>query len=179
MHKMNKFNVDFIMMSNPLIEELLKYGIEVDKKGFACCPFHDEKTPSFKVYEDGTYHCFGCGAHGNVIDFTMAMLKLSFREACERLSGELKYSDIRKAKNAANLRIKKKRDIEIASLSYWKSFDRWKAVEDVIDRKKPESPGAVPDKEWLLALSERSWAGYVLDCAETKLFISRNGVNAR
>ena len=36
-----------------------------------CCPFHGEKTPSFYVYEDGHYHCFGCGAHGDAIGFVM------------------------------------------------------------------------------------------------------------
>ncbi|MGH7211252.1 MAG: CHC2 zinc finger domain-containing protein, partial [Acetobacteraceae bacterium] len=36
------------------------------KTGKACCPFHNEKTPSYYIYEDG-YHCFGCGAHGDAI----------------------------------------------------------------------------------------------------------------
>jgi len=53
------------------------------------CPFHNEKTPSFTVSEDkGFYHCFGCGAHGDVIGFVMRMEGLSFPEAVERLAGE-------------------------------------------------------------------------------------------
>jgi DNA primase len=53
------------------------------------CPFHNEKTPSFTVNDDkGFYHCFGCGAHGNVIDFVMNTEGLSFTEAVERLAGE-------------------------------------------------------------------------------------------
>jgi DNA primase len=53
------------------------------------CPFHKEKTPSFTVNEDkGFYHCFGCGAHGSVIDFVMQIEGLSFPEAVERLAGE-------------------------------------------------------------------------------------------
>ncbi|HEY1721630.1 MAG TPA: DNA primase [Magnetospirillaceae bacterium] len=53
------------------------------------CPFHNEKTPSFTVNEDkGFYHCFGCGAHGDVIGFTMRADSLSFPEAIERLAGE-------------------------------------------------------------------------------------------
>lgn len=56
-----------------------------DTKG--CCPFHKEKTPSFHVYEDH-YHCFGCGAHGSVIDFVMETEGLEFREAVTRLAGE-------------------------------------------------------------------------------------------
>lgn len=56
-----------------------------DTKG--CCPFHKEKTPSFHVYEDH-YHCFGCGAHGSVIDFVMETEGLEFREAVARLASE-------------------------------------------------------------------------------------------
>ncbi|MFC0387791.1 DNA primase [Muricoccus vinaceus] len=52
-----------------------------------CCPFHNEKTPSFYVYDDH-YHCFGCGQHGDAIGFTMATEGLAFREAIERLAGE-------------------------------------------------------------------------------------------
>lgn len=54
-----------------------------------CCPFHKEKTPSFYVNDDKQfYHCFGCGAHGTVIDFLMAHDNLSFPEAVENLAAE-------------------------------------------------------------------------------------------
>ena len=49
------------------------------------CPFHGEKTPSFHVWDDH-YHCFGCGAHGSVIDFVMQSEKVGFREAVERIA---------------------------------------------------------------------------------------------
>ena len=53
------------------------------------CPFHNEKTPSFTVSEEkGFFHCFGCGAHGDVIGFVMRQEGLSFPEAVERLAGE-------------------------------------------------------------------------------------------
>ncbi len=53
------------------------------------CPFHREKTPSFTVVEDkGFYHCFGCGAHGDVISFAMQTTNLSFPEAVEALARE-------------------------------------------------------------------------------------------
>jgi DNA primase len=53
-----------------------------------CCPFHGEKTPSFYVYEDGHYHCFGCGAHGDAIGFVMQSEGAGFTEAVERLAAE-------------------------------------------------------------------------------------------
>ena len=52
------------------------------------CPFHNEKTPSFYVNDDkGFFHCFGCGAHGDVFGFTMRAEGLEFREAVERMAG--------------------------------------------------------------------------------------------
>jgi DNA primase len=53
------------------------------------CPFHNEKTPSFTVSDDkGFFHCFGCGAHGDVIGFVMKSEGLGFRETVERLAAE-------------------------------------------------------------------------------------------
>src|SRR5262245_37799195 len=53
------------------------------------CPFHHEKTPSFYVVEDKSFfHCFGCGAHGDVIGFAMRADNLDFIEAIERLAAE-------------------------------------------------------------------------------------------
>src|SRR5688572_31689222 len=55
----------------------------------ALCPFHQEKTPSFAVVEEkGFFHCFGCGAHGDVIGFTMRSEGLAFPEAVEKLAQE-------------------------------------------------------------------------------------------
>jgi len=53
------------------------------------CPFHQERTPSFRAYggKDPHFHCYGCGAHGSPIDFVMKVEKLAFREAVERLVG--------------------------------------------------------------------------------------------
>ncbi len=53
------------------------------------CPFHNEKSPSFTVNEEkGFFHCFGCGAHGDVIGFVMRAEHLPFPEAVERLASE-------------------------------------------------------------------------------------------
>src|SRR5688572_25976026 len=54
-----------------------------------CCPFHTEKSPSFYINDDKQfYHCFGCGAHGDVVGFIMRHDNLSFIEAVEMLAGE-------------------------------------------------------------------------------------------
>lgn len=57
---------------------------------WACCPFHNEASPSFHAMDDkGTYHCFGCGVHGNAIDFVMAIENVPFPEAVERMARDL------------------------------------------------------------------------------------------
>ena len=64
---------------------LLRRGREL----IGLCPFHKEKTPSFTVNEEkGFFHCFGCGAHGDVIGFLMRDEGLPFPEAVERLAGD-------------------------------------------------------------------------------------------
>lgn len=60
------------------------YGLSVNRAGFCACPFHAEKTPSFKVFSDHFY-CFGCGEHGDVITFVMRLYQLDFRAAITRL----------------------------------------------------------------------------------------------
>jgi DNA primase len=66
--------------------------VRLTKKGrehSGLCPFHNEKTPSFTVNDDKAfYHCFGCGAHGDVLSFVINTEGLSFPEAVERLAGE-------------------------------------------------------------------------------------------
>ena len=69
------------------------YGIRVNRNGMACCPFHNDKTPSMKL--DKRFHCFGCGADGDVIDFVAALYGLGKKEAAAQLASDfgLAYED--------------------------------------------------------------------------------------
>ena len=75
------------------IVEIVGLRVPLKKAGReykACCPFHDEKTPSFWVSPDKQfYHCFGCGAHGTALGFLMAYDRLTFPEAVEELAERL------------------------------------------------------------------------------------------
>lgn len=66
------------------------YGFEPNRAGFIKCPFHQgDHTASLKIYPgDKGFHCFGCGAHGSVIDFVMRLFDLSFPQAVVRLSSD-------------------------------------------------------------------------------------------
>ena len=59
--------------------------IKTNRTGFACCPFHHEKTPSLKVNKDNTWHCFGCGKGHDTIDFLMLSEGIDFIKAVKRL----------------------------------------------------------------------------------------------
>lgn len=70
------------------LPSLIGEHIDINRKGAGyegCCPFHDEKTPSFKVFSDH-YHCFGCGAHGNAIGFLTDKLGMTFPNAVRVLA---------------------------------------------------------------------------------------------
>ncbi|MCG9552321.1 DNA primase [Vibrio sp. Isolate31] len=75
------------------IVDIVDARVKLKKKGKnygACCPFHNEKTPSFSVSQEKQfYHCFGCGVHGNAIDFMMEFERLDFVEAIEELASFL------------------------------------------------------------------------------------------
>lgn len=79
------------------IVELIDQRVPLKKAGrnySACCPFHNEKSPSFTVSPDKQfYHCFGCGAHGNAISFMMEFEQLEFVEAIEELA-QLHHMDV-------------------------------------------------------------------------------------
>ncbi|OFC72045.1 DNA primase [Alteromonas confluentis] len=83
---------DFIddLLARSDVVDIVDSRVKLKKAGRnyqACCPFHNEKTPSFTVSQDKQfYHCFGCGAHGNAISFIMEFDRLEFVEAIEELA---------------------------------------------------------------------------------------------
>jgi DNA primase len=74
------------MIEKPdILSTIENEGIEL-KRGKALCPFHDERTPSFIVNQRRqTFHCFGCGAHGDVITFIQKLHGYDFKDACKYL----------------------------------------------------------------------------------------------
>ena len=61
------------------------YGLQISRSGMACCPFHEERTPSLKVYEDHFY-CFGCGATGDCTGFVATLFGITQFEAAKKIS---------------------------------------------------------------------------------------------
>ncbi len=96
----SKETIDEISQKVSIVDLVSLYA-EVKQRGssyVACCPFHNEKTPSFNMsQEKGVFHCFGCGVSGNIFSFLMKMEGISFLEAATKLANkfniEIKYTD--------------------------------------------------------------------------------------
>ena len=77
---------------NIKLSQVISRFVKLQKKGkdhFGLCPFHNESSPSFSVNDEKRfYHCFGCGAHGDVINFVQKMDNLSFRDTVHKLAKE-------------------------------------------------------------------------------------------
>ena len=98
-------NFTSFLKSKILLSDVIGRDIHVIVKGrnkIACCPFHKEKTPSFHINDEkGFYHCFGCGAHGDVITYTMKRDGLTFPDAVRKLA-EDNNIELPKSKKSIN-----------------------------------------------------------------------------
>jgi len=91
--RLNAIDFGSIRARHPLPEYCQKRGIELHRSGSSgelvgLCPLHPEKTASFHVYPDNHYHCYGCGAHGDVTDLEQALGGGTRTEAADRLGAE-------------------------------------------------------------------------------------------
>ena len=89
---MAKYDNNFVdeLRTRLSIVDVVGRHVPLTKKGqnyWGCCPFHNEKTPSFSVNEEkGFYHCFGCGAHGDIVSFVMNIEHVEFKTALQELA---------------------------------------------------------------------------------------------
>lgn len=85
------------------------YGVRIGRGGMACCPFHNDKNPSMKI--DQRFHCFGCGADGDVIDFAARFFGISKLDAATKLADDfgVPYSKRYLSGNRLNKRMSVKR----------------------------------------------------------------------
>ena len=70
------------------------YGMTVARNGMVCCPFHDDWHPSMKLYHDH-FHCFGCQANGDVIEFTSKLFGITALEAAQKLAADFGIREAR------------------------------------------------------------------------------------
>ena len=140
------------------------YGIAVGRGGMACCPFHDDRHPSMKV--DTRFHCFGCGADGDVIDFTARLYDLSPKGAAEKLAQDFGLSYDSKApirrsyvrqKTEAQVRKEKREHGWRVLTDYYHLLRKWEAD------YSPKTPDEDPHPRFLEAIQKKDYMGYLLD----------------
>lgn len=140
------------------------YGIAVGRGGMACCPFHDDRHPSMKV--DTRFHCFGCGADGDVIDFTARLYGLSPKEAAEKLAQDFGLAYDSKApprrnyvrqKSEAQARKEKREHGWRVLTDYYHLLRKWEAD------YSPKTPDEDPHPRFMEAIQKKDYMGYLLD----------------
>ena len=140
------------------------YGIEVKRGGMACCPFHDDRHPSMKV--DRRFHCFGCGADGDVIDFTARLYNLTPKEAAEKLAQDfgLAYDSqapprrnyVRQKSEAQKLKEKREHGWRVLT-DYYHLLRKWETD------YSPKTPDEDPHPRFMEAIQKKDYMGYLLD----------------
>ena len=141
------------------------YGIAVGRGGMACCPFHDDRHPSLKLNED-YFYCFGCGATGDVTDFTARLYDLSPKEAAEKLAQDFGLSYDSKAplrrsyvrqKSEAQVRKEKREHGWRVLTDYYHLLRKWEAD------YSPKTPDEDPHPRFLEAIQKKDYMAYLLD----------------
>ncbi len=128
----------------------------------ACCPFHQEKSPSFNVSQTKQfYHCFGCGVSGNVISFMIAYRNLEFQEAIEELAArvgiEVPYESSNNARNPKNAKISEDLYTLLSRVANYYQEQLFKAPQAETAREYVKKRGLSP------AIIKEYQLGYALD----------------
>ena len=141
------------------------YGIKVSRTGMACCPFHDDKNPSMKLNEE-YFYCFGCGATGDVIDFTAKLFDLSPKEAAEKLAQDfgLIYDSqapprrryVRQKTEAQQFREDRQRCYRVLS-DYYHLLKKWETDHS------PRTPEEELHPRFVEAIQKKTYVEYLLD----------------
>ena len=134
-----------------------------------------------KVYKgNGGYHCFGCGAHGSIIDFVMQYFGLNFQDAISKLNDDFRLGlpigkkiDRRTQLEMNKAAFERKRKIESEKKhreqienACWTAFDEWKRLDDNRRDYAPKSPTEPLHPLFVEALKNIDGAEYNLSCAE-------------
>lgn len=165
-------------------EMMWRYGFELDRSGFCKCPLHSEKSGSFKAYPGSRgFYCFGCGAHGSVIDFVMQYFGLNFQDAIskintdfslelpigERISLRQRRELERQQRERQEERNREQREWERLEGEYWAAFDLWQKYDTNKREYAPKSLSEDFRPLYVEAAKNIDYAAYLLDTAEMRL----------
>lgn len=164
-----------------------RYGLQTNRSGFCCCPFHGEKTPSMKIYGgDRGFCCFGCGEAGDVIDFVKKMFSLTFQQAIERINDDFCLGlDIgrtmtdRERREAARADFERRKKVEKerrmrqeADKRYFDALNEWIRLDTQKREFRPLQGETTLHPKFLEALQHIGLAEYRLEQAEIERYIT-------
>lgn len=172
---------DEIKQRVSMIEMLRHYGIETNRSGFCRCPFHQERSASFKAYPGSRgFYCFGCNESGSVIDFVMKFFGLTFGDAIKKINEDFSLGlpigekpDRRSHLEMNRQAFMRKRAVDAERAeqerldnAYWAAFDEWKRLDDNKRNYAPKTPTEPFHPLFVEALKNIAGAEYNLSCAE-------------
>ena len=108
-----------------------RYGVQVNRSGMACCPFHDDRHPSMKI--DERFYCFGCHTTGDVIDFTARLFSLPLYDAAKKLANDFNIQPLPPGQSApipklpaAVIERKEEQRVLKILIDYERLLEKWK-----------------------------------------------------
>ena len=140
------------------------YGLRVLPNGMTCCPFHEDRHPSMKLNKD-YFFCFGCGASGDVIDFTARLFGLSPYAAAQKLETDFRIDAETKPLPFPN-HAEPSRDRERLCICVLRDYLRHLRIWQL--RYRPEKPGDPIHPLCEEALKRIPEVNYYLDCLHDK-----------
>ena len=136
------------------------FGLSVSRNGMVCCPFHDDRHPSMKLYEDH-YHCFGCQANGDVIAFTSKLFGITPLEAAQKLAADF---GIREDRPSVLAKLKMyTTQAENEKLCFRVLSEYLHILQDWKKRYAPQTPEEEPDDRFVEACHMLECTQYMLD----------------
>ena len=147
-------------------EAAARYGVEVNRHGKALCPFHNDRYPSLFV-DDDHYHCYACGEHGDVIDFTAKLFGLKLYEAAQKLAYDFGITQdkppdkVLQEKQNRKSEAQRLRELEklcfSALMEYYKLLQEWLVV------YAPRTPEDEHDDRFVQACHWLAYVEYLVD----------------
>lgn len=156
-----------------------KYGYSINRNGFVCCPFHQEKSPSMKVYE-ASFYCFGCGLNGDAISFVSKLFELDFKETLRKIDsdfclgvyGDHTFEELRKSRYQQKMIQAKKqreeRERQKFEDDFWNAFKRWAELERNKRVYAPKNEFEELHPLFVEALQKLSYQEYLVDTANAR-----------
>ena len=144
----------------PLRQAAKTYGLRVLRNGMTCCPFHKDRHPSLKLNED-YFFCFGCGASGDVIDFTARLFGLSSYDAAKKLEIDFgigaEHEPLPLPTHAEPTRDRERLCVSVLR-DYLRLLRIWQL------RYRPEEPGDSVHPRFAEAMKALPTVNHLLDC---------------